>query len=110
MPAIARTLVLSLALASALGSTCADDGDLSLGGFICVRPFAPPCANEPATYRRAEAVSACQGELDRFSAAMNAYRDCLERQIGDAFRRANDVLDHFHCLSQQNCPQRGARR
>jgi hypothetical protein len=92
-----------LALALALDAAQADDGGVSLGGFICVRPFAPPCVEQPATYQRAETISACQRELDRFAAATIAYRGCLERQIGDAFRRTNDVLDRFHCLSRRGC-------
>jgi cell division septation protein DedD len=60
--------------------------------------------DQPATYQKAEKVSACQRELDAYAAAIAAYRDCLERQISSAVRQTNDVLDRFRCLSQRDCP------
>ncbi|MFZ1964962.1 MAG: hypothetical protein WAU78_16125 [Roseiarcus sp.] len=72
---------------------------------MCVRPFPPACADQPATYKKAENVSACQREIDGLAAATAAYRDCLQRQIADAVRQANDVLDRFHCQSRGDpCP------
>jgi len=59
---------------------------------MCVQPFSPACVDQPATYQKAEKVSACQRELDAYAAATAAYRDCLQRQIADAVRQANDVL------------------
>jgi len=104
MSALARAFFLSLAIAPALDTTCAGKGGVSLGGFMCVQPFSPACVDQPATYQKEEKVSACQRELDVYAAATAAYRDCLERQISNAVRQANDVLDRFHCLSQRDCP------
>jgi hypothetical protein len=104
MSAPPRALALFLAFALALDAAFADDGAASLGGFICARPFAPACADQPATYQKPEDVSACQRELDRYALATAAYRDCLERQIATAVRQANDVLDRFRCLSRRDCP------
>jgi hypothetical protein len=104
MSALFRASFLCLAVASALDAACAGDGGVSLGGFMCVRPFSPACADQPATYQRPEKVSACQREIDGFVVATAAYRDCLQRQIADAVRQANDVLDRFHCLSRGDCP------
>ncbi len=101
MSAIARALFVLFVTAVALDTARAGDSDVSLGGFICVRPFAPACANQRDTYQKTEDISACRRELDRFSAATAAYRDCLERQIGAAVRQANDALDRFRCLSQR---------
>jgi hypothetical protein len=105
MSALSRAFFLCLAVASALDAACAGDGGVSLGGFMCARPFSPACADQPATYQRPEKVSACQREIDGFVVATAAYRDCLQRQIADAVRQANDVLDRFHCLSRgDSCP------
>ena len=104
MSALSRAFFLCLAFALALDAACAGDGGVSLGGFMCVRPFSPACADQPATYQRPEKVSACQREIDGFVAATAAYRDCLERQIAGAVRQANDILDRFRCLSQRDCP------
>jgi hypothetical protein len=104
MSALARAFFLSLAVALALDAACAGEGGVSLGGFMCVQPFSPACVDQPATYQKAEKVSACQRELDGYAAATAAYRDCLERQISSAMRQTNDVLDRFHCLSQRDCP------
>jgi hypothetical protein len=104
MSALARAFFLSLAVAPALDTACAGEGVVSLGGFMCVQPFSPACVDQPATYQKAEKVSACQRALDGYAAATAAYRDCLERQISNAVRQANDVLDRFHCLSQRDCP------
>jgi hypothetical protein len=104
MPAPSRALVLFLALALALEPAFADDGAMSLSGFICARPFPPACVDAPATYQNAANLAACQRDLDRYAAWTAAYRDCLERQIASGLRQANDVLDRFHCLSQRNCP------
>jgi len=105
MSALSRAFFLCLAFALALDAACAGDGGVSLGGFMCVRPFSPACADQPATYQRPEKVSACQREIDGFVAATAAYRDCLERQISSAVRQTNDVLDHFRCLSRgDSCP------
>jgi hypothetical protein len=104
MSAPPRAIVLSFACALAFDSAFAGDDGVSLGGFICARPFAPACADQPATYQKAEDVSACQRELDRYAVATAAYRDCLERQIAGAVRQANDILDRFRCLSQRDCP------
>ena len=105
MSAPFRAFFLSLAFALALDTACAGDGGVSLGGFMCARPFPPPCADLPDTYRTKETLSACRLELDKFAVAAAAYRDCLERQISTVVRGANDVLDHFHCLSQRlSCP------
>ena len=105
MSALFRAFVLAVASALALGPACASDDSVSLGGFMCVQPFPPACVEQPATYQKAEKVSDCQRELDRFSAATAAYRDCLERQIAGAIRRTNDVLDRFRCLSGRDpCP------
>ncbi len=120
MPALSRLFFLSLAFTLALDTACAGAGDKSLlggfggeeslGGFICARPFPPPCVDRPDTYRKAENVAACQVELDRFAAATAAYRDCMERQISNEVRHANDVLDHFHCLAQHlSCPPTAKR-
>ena len=105
MSALARAFFLSLAVAPALVTTCAGKGGVSLGGFMCVQPFSPACVDQPATYQKAEKVSACQRELDGYAVATAAYRDCLQRQIADAVRQANDVLDRFHCQSRGDpCP------
>jgi hypothetical protein len=104
MSAPRRALAFCLASALATGAAFAGDGGVSLGGFICARPFAPVCADQPDTYRKTEDISACQRDLDRFAAATAAYRDCLERQIAVAVRQANDVLDRFRCLSRRDCP------
>jgi hypothetical protein len=104
MSALSRASFLSLAFALALDAAYASDGGATLGGFICARPFAPSCVDQVATYQKAESVSACQSDLDRFAAATAAYRDCLERQIAGAVRQANGVLDRFRCLSRRDCP------
>jgi hypothetical protein len=104
MSAPPRALLIFLVFVLALGPAVASDSGVSLSGFICARPFAPPCADAPATYKNAGDLAACQRELDRYAAWTAAYRDCLERQIAGAIRQANDVLDRFHCLSQRNCP------
>ena len=104
MSAPPRALALSLAFMLAHEAAFAGDDDASLGGFICARPFVPACADQPATYQKAEDVSACQRELDQYAVATAVYRDCLERQIAGAVRQANDVLDRFHCLSRRDCP------
>jgi len=103
MSALSRASLLSLAFALSLEAAFADESGFSLGGFICARPFPPPCADQPATYQKAEDVSACQRELDRFVGETAAYRDCLERQIAGAIRQANDLLDRFRCLSRREC-------
>lgn len=100
MSALSLALSLSIALALAHDGMSAADADLSLGGFICVRPLSPTCADEPETLTTTQALSACQSELDRFALATTAYRDCMERQIGSAMRHANEVIDRFRCLSQ----------
>jgi hypothetical protein len=104
MAAPFHALALSLALMLALGTAFADDGAITLGGFICPRPFVPSCADRPATYQKAEGVAACQRDLDRYALAASAYRDCLERQIAVALRQTNDILDRFRCLSRRDCP------
>jgi hypothetical protein len=120
MLAIFRRFFFFLAFAPALEAASAGAGDKSLlgsfvgdqalAGFMCARPFAPPCVDLPDTYRNKESVAACQAELDRFAAATVAYRDCLERQISRDVRHANDVLDHFHCLAQRpSCPPTAKR-
>jgi hypothetical protein len=106
MSAPPRPLAIVLAVMLALESALADDA-ASLGGFICARPFVPACADQPATYQKAEDVAACQRELDRYAVATAAYRDCLERQIAVTVRQANDMLDRFHCLSRRDCPPAG---
>jgi hypothetical protein len=103
MSALSRASFLSLAFALALDPACAGDG-ATLGGFICAQPFAPPCADQPATYQEAETIAACQRDVDRFVVATAAYRDCLERQLTGTVRQANDVLDSFRCLSRRDCP------
>ncbi len=100
MSSLSRAFFLSLAFTLALDTACAGEGGVSLGGFICVRPFSPACADQPDTFQAKEKLSACQRELDGFAAATAAYRDCLQRQISSAVRQANDILDRFHCLSQ----------
>ncbi len=104
MSAPPRALVISLAFMPALGAAFAGDDDAVLGGFICARPFVPACADQPATYQKADELAACQRDLDRYAVATAAYRDCLERQIAFAVRQANDILDRFHCLSRRDCP------
>jgi hypothetical protein len=105
MSALSRALFLSLVAALTLDAACAGEDGISLGGFICARPFTPDCVDQPDTYRTEGRVLACQLEIQRFAVASAAYRDCLERQISSAMRHANDVLDHFHCLSKQaSCP------
>jgi len=99
-----RAVVIILACAPALEAAFAQDGGASLGGFICARPFAPACVDQAATYKKAEDAAACQRELDRYAAMTAAYRDCLERRIADTVRQANDILDHFHCLTRRDCP------
>ncbi len=111
MSALSRAFFLSLAFALALDPACAGDDGVSLGGFMCVPPFPPVCADQPDTYRTREDISACQLELDRFAVATAAYRDCLERQISAVVRHTNDVLDRFHCLSERVfCPSPAERR
>lgn len=97
---ISRALFLSFAVALAHDSACAEDRVVSLGGFICVRPFAPACADQPDTFRTDEKLSACRLEIERFVGATATYRDCLQHQISIAVRAANDVLDQFRCQSQ----------
>lgn len=104
MPAPSRALVLFFAIVLALDAAFAADDGVWWGELSCARPFAPACVNAPATYQNSEAVAACQHDLDRFALATAAYRDCLERQIAGAVRQANDVLDHFRCLSRRECP------
>jgi hypothetical protein len=100
MPARARVCILSLVFALAAGAADADDAELSLGGFICVRPFAPSCVEASADIATRAGAASCQSDVDRFVAATAAYRDCLQHQISGAVRRVNDVVDHFRCLSQ----------
>jgi len=110
MSALSRAFFLSLAFGLALGPACAGDDGVSLGGFMCVRPFSPSCADQLDTYRKKENASACQLELDRFAAATIAYRECLERQISSAVRHANEVIDRFRCLSEGvSCPSPAER-
>lgn len=104
MSPLSRASILSLAFAFALDAAHAGDVGVMLRGFICAPPFAPGCVDDPTIFQKAERVSACQSDLDRFAAATAAYRDCLERQIAGAVRQANDVLDHFRCLSRRDCP------
>ncbi len=106
MSGFSRALALFIALALTRGAARAEDVELSLGGFLCARPFAPACAEAPETFRSPEAVAACQGEMERFVAATMAYRDCLERQIAGAMHQANDMIDRFRCRSQpaKPCP------
>jgi hypothetical protein len=104
MSTLFRAFFLSLAFALALDTARAGDGGVTLGGFMCVRPFPPACVDQPATYKKAENVSACQREIDGLVVATAAYRDCLQRQIAGAVRQANDVVDRFHCLSRGDCP------
>lgn len=103
MSAPTRVLVLALAIALAPQPAIAGGGAL-LGGFICAVPFVPDCVDHPSTYQNAESEAACQSDLDRYAAMTAAYRDCLERQVAVAMRRANDVLDRFRCLSGRVCP------
>ena len=115
MPARALVCALSLVFALAVGAAGADDAQLSLGGFICVRPFAPACVETPASVATAAGAASCQSEVDRFVVATAAYRDCLQHQISSAVRRVNDIVDHFRCLSQhESCapaakPSAGAK-
>jgi hypothetical protein len=103
--ALAHVCSLSLVLSLAVGAARADDADLSLGGFICYRPFAPACVEAPANIATSASAANCQSEVDRYVAATAAYRDCLQHQISSAIRRVNDVVDHFRCLSQhESCP------
>ncbi len=95
---------MAFALMPAPDAAFAGDGAGSLGGFICARPFVPACADQPATYQKAEDAAACQRDLDRYAAATAAYRDCLEREIAVTVRQANDILDRFHCLTRRDCP------
>jgi hypothetical protein len=104
MSALARAFFLSVALATTFGAARASPDDAVVAGFICARPFAPACADNPATFRSAEDIAACQRELDRYAAWTAAYRDCLERQITSAVRHTNEVLDRFRCLSRRDCP------
>jgi hypothetical protein len=103
--ALTHVCKLSLALTLAVSAARADDADLSLGGFICARPFAPACVEALANTATIAGAASCQSEVDRFVTATAAYRDCLQHQISGAIRRVNDVVDHFHCLSQhESCP------
>ena len=104
MLSLVRTFGLSVAFAFALAPARASDDGVTLGGFICVRPFAPACADIAGTYRTKEKVAACQNEIEQFAVAAVAYRDCLERQIGSALRQTNDVIDRFRCLSERGAP------
>ena len=80
MSALARVSGLFIPLALMISGAWADEADLSLGGFICARPFAPVCVDAPSTYATAANVAGCQNEVDRFVTATVAYRDCLQRQ------------------------------
>ena len=105
MPARVRVYGLSLVFALAASAAGADDAQLSLGGFICARPFSPDCIEAPASVATVAGAASCQSEVERFVAATAAYRDCLQHQISSAVQRVNDVVDHFHCLSQhESCP------
>lgn len=105
MSAPVHACSLSLVLALTVGAARADDAELSLGGFICARPYAPACVDAPANTATTTGAATCQSEVDRFVVATAAYRDCLQHQISSAIRRANDIVDQFRCLSQhESCP------
>jgi hypothetical protein len=105
MLALARISSAAICLAIAVGAAPADEADLSLGGFICVRPFAPACVNAPATYGAQENVASCQVEVERFVNATAAYRNCLQGQIAGAVSRVNDIVDRFRCRARLGaCP------
>jgi hypothetical protein len=99
MPRLSRALAFSVALAVAPAATRADDGEATLGGFLCARPIPPACANDEA-FLSPRAIAQCQRDVEHFIAATADYRDCLQRQIAAAMRRANDVIDRFRCRSQ----------
>jgi hypothetical protein len=106
MFALARISSAAMCLAIAIGAARADEADLSLGGFICVRPFAPTCVDSPATYEAQTNVASCQVEVERFVTATAAYRDCLQGQIAGAVSRVNDIVDRFRCQARLgDCPQ-----
>lgn len=99
-------------VAGAVGPVWAADDTAvgTLGGFICVRPFSPACATRPETFKSPAAIGACQRDLEQFTAATYAYRDCMQAQLAQAIRAANEVIDRFRCLSQHvDCPEPAQR-
>ncbi len=109
MPRLSRTFAVSFALALTLATARADDSVVTLGGFVCARPFPPACANDDA-FASPRAIAQCQRDIETLIAATTAYRDCLEREIAAAVHKANDVIDHFRCRSQLVKPCTAAER
>ena len=105
MAMLSLVRALGSSFAFALDPARASDDGVTLGGFICVRPFVRACVDIASTYQKKEKVAACQSEIERFAVAAVAYRDCLERQIGSALRQTNDVADRFRCLSERGAPR-----
>lgn len=110
MSPLSRALVLFVACGFASSSAAADDSEETLGGFICVRPFSPPCAAQAETFQSAEKIAACRSEIERFVAATTVYRDCLEGKIAAAVRAANDAVDYFHCMTRGEACTTNAKR
>jgi hypothetical protein len=100
------SLALGGVIAMASASIFAPSEKPTLGGFICVAPPAPACADtvpRPAANAR---IAACERELEAFATSTIAYRECLTEQIGAAMLRVNGALDRFRCRTKNEACDR----
>ena len=84
----------------------ANAAESSAGFEFCARPVLPVCIESDDIYGDAARIKACQQEVSRYTANVQAYRDCLLRETEKTLLETNAMIERFKCgiQSKRRCP------
>lgn len=66
----------------------------------CYRPSPPSCVGFTWTYDSDFSFQQCRRSLERYLSDIDAYVDCLQRDIDALNYEADDVIGEFNCRAR----------